>query len=271
MQPAAFDRLTKAIATVQPRRAALRLVAGAAMGALAVRAGRAPAAAAQRPPTATAPATTHLTVTNDTAAPVEVWLTLGSVGGCVQNVTLNDVNFVTNRVSANQGSFKLAPHDSVSYTAPPNTCLSGNVAFGGPPQNCPDRIQFPNGMNLAEFTLNNSSQGPNAQETVDISAVYGVNAHLQFQLSGGGAWNAGAGQQNIAAFENRALLDNIGLVGVFPYGCDDCIRRTSPTVTCPGPNVPPFPDMCDATHLCNVQRDASSAGGTVQIIFKGLL
>jgi hypothetical protein len=211
-------------------------------------------------------------VTNDTASPVEVFLTLGTVAGCAQNVSLNEVPFVTNRINANQGSFKLAPHDSQTYTAPPNTCLSGNFSFGGPPQNCPDRTQYPNGMNLAEFTINNSPQGPNAQETIDISGVYGVNAHLRFQISGGGPWNDGAGQHfNIAGFENRGLTDNIGISGVFPYGCDDCTRRTPPTVTCPGPNVPPFPDVCDTTHICNVQRDASTAGGTVQVIFAGFI
>ena len=272
MQGTRFDQLAKAVGTAPTRRAALRILAGATLGALAAtRPGRHSTAAAQRPPTATAAPTTHLTVTNNSGAVVQVYLTLGSVGGCAQNVTLNDVPFVTNRVNASQGWFNVAPHDSVTYTAPPDTCMSGNFSFGGPPQNCPDRGQFPNGMNLAEFTLNNSPQGPNAQETVDISGVYGVNASLQFQLSGGGAWNDGGGQQNITQFANQGLTANIGLAGVFPYGCDDCTRRTSPTVTCPGSNVPPFPEMCDATHICNVQRDATSSGGTVQVIFAGFI
>ena len=273
MQGTRFDQLTRAIGTAPTRRAALRILAGTTLGALAAaaRAGRRSIEAAQRPPTATDTPVTHLTVTNNSGAVVQVYLTLGPVGGCARNVTLNDVPFVTNRINQSQGWFNLASRDSVTYTAPPDTCLSGNFTFGGPPQNCPDRGQFPNGMNLAEFTLNNSPQGPNAQETVDISAVYGVNAHLQFQLSGGGAWNDGAGQQTITGFENRALTDNIGLSGVFPYGCDDCTRRTAPTVTCPGPNVPPFPDMCDATHICNVQRDAAGAGGTVQVLFNGFI
>jgi hypothetical protein len=261
-----FDHLTRILGEAPTRRAALKVLAGATAGALAARAGFRTAAAQSPPPQ------THLTVTNDTDAPVQVYLTLGIVGGCAQNVTLNDVPFVTNRVNANQGSFKLAPHDSVTYTAPPHTCMSGNFTFGGPPQNCPDRGQFPNGMNLAEFTLNNATQAANAQETIDISGVYGTNAHLRFQMSGGGDWNDGAGQHhNIADFENRGLTDSIGISGVFPYGCDDCTRRTSPTITCPGPNVPPFPDVCDPTHICNVQRDAATSGGTVQIVFAGFI
>jgi hypothetical protein len=267
-----FDHLTRDVGGAATRRAALRILAAAAAGALAAaRGGQRATEAAQRPPATTDTATTHLTVTNNSGAVVQVYLTLGSVAGCARNVTLNDVPFVTNRVNQSQGWFNVAPHDSVTYTAPSDTCMSGNFSFGGPPQNCPDRGQFPNGMNLAEFTLNNGTQGANAQETVDISGVYGVNAHLQFQLSGGGPWNDGAGQRTITGFENQGLLQNIGLSGVFPYGCDDCTRRTSPTVTCPGPNVPPFPNMCDATHICNVQRDAATAGGTVQVIFNGFM
>jgi hypothetical protein len=260
-----FDQLTKVLGAAPTRRSALKVLAGATAGAFAARTIRGTTAAAQ------SPSQTHLTVTNDTNSPVQVYLTLGTVDGCAQNVTLNDIPFVTNRVNANQGSFKLAPHDSQTYTAPPNTCLSGNFSFGGPPMNCPDRSQFPSGMNLAEFTINNSPQGPNAQETIDISGVYGTNAHLKFQVSGGGAWNDGGSQHNVTQFENRGLTDNIDISGVFPYGCDDCTRRTSPTVTCLGPNVPPFPNVCDTTHICNVQRDASTAGGTVQVIFAGFI
>ena len=90
-------------------------------------------------------------------------------------------------------------------------------------------------------------------------------------MSGGGPWNAGSAWPNVTQFENAGLLHNVGEVGVFPYGCDDCIRRTSPTVTCPGPDVPPFPNTCNVAHICNVQRDAATAGGSVQIVFGGFL
>jgi hypothetical protein len=261
MQGTRFDALTRALGAAPSRRATLKVLAGATVGALAARAGRRPAAAQ-------VPDTTHLTVTNDSPRPVEVWLTLGRVPGCV---TLAQVPFVTNRVNQDQGSFMLAPHDSQTYTVPPGQCISGNYTFGAPPQNCPDRGQWPNGINLAEFTINNANQGPSAQETIDISAVYGVNAHVRFAMSGGGPWNAGGARQNVAQFENAGLTHNVDEVGVFPYGCDDCTNRMAPTVMCPGPNVPPFPGTCSAAHLCNVQRDASRAGGSVQITFGGFL
>jgi hypothetical protein len=261
-----FDDLTKTLGAASSRRSTFKVLAGATMGALVARAtGRTASAQA---PTATAPPVTHLIVSNETAAPVQVWLTLGRVPGCVG---LDNIPFITNRVNPDQGWFTLAPHDSQDYSVPPGQCISGNYTFGTPPQNCPDRTQWPNGINLAEFTINNSNQGPSAQETIDNSAVYGANARIRFNLSGGGPWNAGGSRPNITSFENRGLMENVNVIGVFPYGCDDCTNRMPPTVMCPGPNVPPFPGVCSAEHLCNVQRDAASGGGSVQIIFNGFI
>lgn len=209
--------------------------------------------------------TTALQLTNGTGQDVTVFLTLGAVTGCVQNVA--DVPFVTNVVNPLQGSFTLSQGQPVSYTPPAGVGISGNFTFGTAPINCPTD-DFPNGVNVAEFILNNSFQGAGAQETIDISAVAGVNSLIQFAMSGGGGWNAGSTEPNVTEFENKGLNDNCGQVGVFPYGCDNCTKSTSPP-ECSGPPTPPPYGDCQSAPICNVQRDASSSGGTVTVTFMG--
>lgn len=208
---------------------------------------------------------TALQLTNGSSQDVQVYLTLGATSGCVQNV--GDIPFVTNVVNTLQGWFTLKQGDTVSYTPPSGSCINGNFAFGTPPINCPTDT-YPNGVNLAEFILNNDFQGPGAQETIDISAVAGVNAFIEFSMTGGGAWNAGSTEPNVTQFANKGLKENCGLVGVFPYGCDNCTERVAPP-ECAGPPPPPPYGDCQSAPICNVQRDASNSGGTVTVTFKG--
>jgi hypothetical protein len=211
--------------------------------------------------------TTILELENASNETVQVYLTLGATPGCVRNVA--DIPFVTNVVHALQGWFELAPGGAVSYVTPQSLGLNGNFAFGAPPINCPTEA-FPNGVNLAEFILNNGYQGTGAQETIDISAVAGVNAKLEFSMKGGGAWNAGPTVPLVTQFENKGLNDNSGQVGVFPYGCDDCTQSVSPP-QCDGSPTPPPYGSCQTAAICNVQRDASTAGGVVSITFRGFI
>jgi hypothetical protein len=210
---------------------------------------------------------TVLELTNGTGQDVQVYITLGATPGCIQNV--GDMTFVTNILNKLQGWFMVAPNASVSYTPPQGTGVNGNFAFGTPPINCPTN-SFPNGVNLAEFILNNSFQGPGAQETIDISAVAGVNADIKFSMNGGGVWNAGATEPNVTEFENKGLNDNCGVVGVYPYGCDACTQSVAPP-KCAGPPPPPPYGNCQSAPICNVQRDASNSGGNVLITFKGFI
>jgi hypothetical protein len=279
-----FDQLSKLLAGSASRRAALKALAAAAIaGLLAGVRGRAhageagmssptpspvPTPSPTQTPAPTAPRSqggpqTILRVTNSSGADVETYITLGATEGCM-NVARN-LPFVTNVVNDKQGSFMLRTGQSIDYTPPAGQCVGGNFAFGTPPLNCPP-AQIPNGVNIAEFILNNGFQGPGAQETLDNSAVSGVNANIRYVMTGGGAWNGGTTQPNITSFQNRGLRDNVGLVGVFPWGCDNCTTRTAPPV-CPIP----YDGACQAEHICNVQRDASNSGGTVEIIFNGFL
>jgi hypothetical protein len=214
-------------------------------------------------------AQTTLKITNRSGADVKVYLTLGAVAGCVQDVSA--IPLVTNPVNRLQGWFSLSNGATQAYTPPQPQGISGNFAFGSPPLNCPT-AEYRNGINLAEFMLNNSFQGPGAQETIDISCVAGANARIRFEMTGAGTWNAGPSQPRVADFANKPLGQNTGLVGVYPCGCDNCTSRNNPPQpSCPKSPAPPAYEECQAEPICNVQRDAAGSGGSVEVIFDGFL
>ena len=211
---------------------------------------------------------TEITIKNAMSESATVYITLGATSGCVQNV--GDIPFVTNVLSPLQGYFTLGTNDSVSYTPPAGTGINGNFSVNTPPLNC-QTTEFPSGVNLAEFILNNSFQAGNPQETIDISGVAGTNALFEFTLSGGGAWNAGKAHQNVTNFANQSIGNNVKQVGVFPYGCDDCTASVSPPTCTSLPIGAPNPPVPQTDAICNVQRDASKAGGTVTITINGVV
>lgn len=213
-------------------------------------------------------ARTELTLSNATSEAVQVYLTLGTVKRCVSHVA--NIPFITTVLSDLQGWFMLGAGQSVSYTPPHGHGLNGNVSFGSPPVNCAPP-QYPSGVNLAEFMLNNGFQGAAAQETIDISCVAGANAYVQFSMEGGGGWNAGPSQPTVTQFQNHAIGANVGMVGVFPYGCDVCTgSHNPPQCECP-PAGAPQPPVPQADAICNVQRNADGAGGTVTVTFSGFI
>jgi hypothetical protein len=218
------------------------------------------------------PARTTLALKNSSAIDVTVFLTLGAVAGCVASIAdvppIMSPTLPIAKLNDLQGSFTLKSGASVSFTPPVGVGISGNFAFGTPPLNCATS-QFPSGINVAEFTLNNAFQTGIPQESIDISAVAGVNSLLQFGMTGGGAWNAGSTQPNVASFENKKIGDNVGQVGVFPYACDICTGSDKPP-KCDAPPVgAPSPPVPQTQNICLVQRDASQAGGTVLVTFNG--
>jgi len=215
-----------------------------------------------------------LTVTNSNTADVTVFLTLGAVASCVASI--DDIPPIMSpvlpisKVNNLQGSFILKSGASVSFIPAVGVGISGNLAFGTPPLNCA-APQFPSGVNVAEFTLNNAFQTGIPQESIDISAVAGVNAFLEFNMTGGGAWNAGSTQPDVTSFENKKIGGNVGQVGVFPYACDVCTGSDKPP-KCPAPPVgAPSPPVPQTENICLVQRDASQAGGTVLVTFAGFV
>lgn len=204
---------------------------------------------------------TSLCIINCTKDTVLTYVTLGSIG---------DTNYVQNTYgmfgvldSAVQTSFYLLPNDTLNYISPIGKGINGNITFGYPPQNCPDTTQTPDGINLFEFNLNDNFL-VNAQETIDISCVSGVNCYIVSSMIGGGSWNNGT--DTLVFFGNNDLYSNTGLSGVFPFGCDSCIGITPHTPYCVGHKPYATPQK---TKICNIQRNSTANGGVVLVRFSG--
>jgi len=205
---------------------------------------------------------TELCIVNSTDDSVIVYLTLGSDTNYVTNV--NGIYGITE--TGLQGCFVIAPNDTVSYKSPCNKGFNGNLAFGTAPNNCPDTTLYPNGMNIFEFALNNNFNGiQNAQETIDISCVSGVNCKIGCNFSNRN-WNAGD-TTGFASIENSYIYDNVGRVGVFPYGCDSCTVIKNPPIC---PNHKKF-SQTQRKNICNVQRNATLKGGKLYVTYNGVL
>lgn len=197
---------------------------------------------------------TEMIIVNNTDDSVLVYLTLSGYNDSlapqyVQNV---DSVFGCTQTGLN-GSFYLAGRDSVSYTS--SKRFSGNVSFGSAPLNCPI-LSWPTGVNPFEFNLNVP------QESIDISAVGGVNCLLSVNLIGGPNWVA-AQYTNVRTFYNDSMYKNTNLVGVFPYGCTNCVNDQGAEGCVTKPETP------DSTHICNPTRAAGVKGGKVILTFNG--
>lgn len=210
---------------------------------------------------------TQIQLANQSTQDVVAYITLGATPGCVQDVsqlTFSDTSIKVTALAPLQGYFTLKANSSSYIKAPGTDGFNGNFSFSTPPLNCPTP-DFPNGVNLAEFIINNGFQQGSPQETLDISCVAGVNAKIKFAVSADN-WSTNGGAIAVSSFENQTGA-NTGLVGVYPYGCDNCTASVAPP-SCVGKQ----PKNANKEPICNVQRDAkSNAGGTVEVIYLGPL
>lgn len=202
---------------------------------------------------------TVLSLENHTNDTITVYLTLNQSSGYV-----NDVNGIFGIKSTNkkQGSLILYPNDVKTYVSPNGLAINGNIAFNDVPLNCPYV-----GATLFEFNLNNEHTVVNAQETVDISCVAGVNAYGEINLNAGigGNWTDNVHPDPITTIQNKPLYQNTGISGVFPYGCTNCIN-TDGAPDCKGRPSYATPNT---QKICTVQRNATESGGTVHIVYLG--
>jgi hypothetical protein len=208
---------------------------------------------------------TTLEIKNATHKEVSTYITLGATPGCVQDVGLLSLSHGVQitKLYDLAGVFNLPAHTTLTVTSPEGLGLNGNFSFDTPPLNCPCP-DYPEGVNLAEFIINNGFQ-TNGQETVDISCVCGANAFIEFELSESD-WTSDGGQiKCVESIANRTRYRNTGLVGVYPYGCDVCTGSISPPA-CVGLQ----PQNANIEPICNVQRNAATnMGGKVVVIFNG--
>jgi hypothetical protein len=198
--------------------------------------------------------------TNDT---VLGYITLGTTDGCLQDIL--DVPFIKDTVQGQrglQGWFTLNPKDSTPAYAPALLGYNGVISFEFAPNNCPDPV-YPNGINQFEFILNNAYQGTNAQESVNISCVHGANCVIGVDAVSENPFNAGPTYTNVQGFSNRLDKNAIGLVGVYPYGCDTCTGSKTP------PSCIPLPQPASKQSICQVQRNAALNGGLIKVVYLG--
>ena len=205
-------------------------------------------------------------ITNQTNSDVITYITLGATEGCIHDVSkliFSDSSITIDEVAPLMGHFILKANSSTEVSAG-NLGLNGNVSFNTPPMNCKTQ-ELPNGMNLAEFIINNGFQ-QYGQETIDNSCVAGANALIEMSVDTDD-WTSNWGKIPVTSFVNKKWDDNTGIVGVFPYGCDNCTSSNQPP-ECVGVQ----PQFANKEPICNVQRPANSnKGGTLEIKFLGFV
>jgi hypothetical protein len=219
---------------------------------------------------------TTLEITNDTAYPVPVMVTLGIGGFGVTNIKQIPWKIKPQPAgSPSQGIFLLPGHKSVRFNSGKKS-FSGNIAFGPTftargEGNAAKDACYPNATNLAEFTLN--QQG----ETVDLSRVNGVNAKIAVNFKEGPNWNDGAGgNTNVTQIADEQQISSWSSpAGVYGWQATNCVNVVLPVPNGPPSNLAPAPvNAPNAPQLqtaaqCNIQRSSGPTGGTVQIVYKG--
>jgi hypothetical protein len=190
-----------------------------------------------------------------------VYVTLGATPGCLQQVSL--IPFITDTIAGQrglQGTFKLAPGDSTIAYAPDSLGFNGVISFNGQPSNCPDTTLYPTGINQYEFMINNAFQGSNAQESINISCVHGVNCVISIDVKTLNPFNAGPTIPVIQAFRNT-LDRNAIISGVYSFGCDTCTgsKTLIPCIK--------YPQPAHEKSDCQVQRNSTQSGGLIKVIY----
>ena len=194
---------------------------------------------------------TTLQITNATKDSVLVYLTLGGGddGTFLQNV--NGVFGITQ--SGLVGSFYLHSKDTLSYTS--TLKLSGNIGFGSQGINCPNST-WVTGVNIFEFNLNEP------QESLDISAMGGVNSIMGVDLIAGPNWGV-TGNLDVRHCQNDTMYKNADHIGVYPFKCTDC------TDTLGSASCTQIAETPNKTAICNPTRSKDQRGGIVLLTFKG--
>jgi hypothetical protein len=200
---------------------------------------------------------TSLLVTNNTADSVMVYLVLS---GGQDSTFIQNVNGIFGCTQTGLvGSFYLHANDTVSYKS--TLMFSGNLTFGAMPQNCFDST-WTTGVNTFEFNLNEP------QESIDISAMGGVNSLMSVSLTGiiledTTQWQASPSYPDVRAFKNNVQGSNSNMVGVYPYGCPNCTNNEGKQA-CETPNETP-----NTEPICTPTRATGKRGGSVILTFNG--
>jgi hypothetical protein len=173
------------------------------------------------------------------------------------------------------GLFGIKPKDTVgscskgTFYAKQNTSyflkvtkpvLGAVLSFNG--NNLPCQTSQPlgykTGINIFEFSINTP------YEVFDISCEDGVNSILKATVSSKG-WQTGEGDyvKPFRTATNKFPLEkNIGIRGVFPYRCTDCVDLGSAVPQ----NCFNLKDTCNGQRICQVAR-TNKNGGCITILY----
>ncbi len=222
-------------------------------------------------PTPTPGTVTALKITNTGSSSVIIGFVSAAVGGaCPTSTTiltaeeLHNAGWCTDYEAGVNGAGKClktlgaagSATASTTVPNPDNKCISGNFGAGGF-ASC-QTVEYPHGWTQGEFTLNPTAT---TQEAIDISGVNGINYAVSIVVGSGWYYEDGTTIADGGTVgPNGALNDNIGVKGVYPNSCTDCIQLVG-TIPCEG--LSSLPPTCQASRVCNVQRDVTF-GGTVE-------
>lgn len=221
---------------------------------------------------------TELKLTNTASSAVTVGFVTAAAGGACPDIAelltaqeLYNAGWCTDYEAGVGGAGKClvtlgasgSTTGSIFVPNPSNKCISGSFGTGGF-ASC-QTTQYPNGWTQGEFTINPKAT---TQEAVDISGVNGINYELSIVFSNSGwAYEDGSSIVDGTVGPNKSLNENIGIKGVYPNSCTDCIQLVG-TIPCAG--LAPDPPTCNTSRICNVYRN-NAPGGAVEFKVGGQL
>lgn len=199
---------------------------------------------------------TDLVVTNcSDVDSVKVYLTLQAPNSVVGLFGIR----ASDTIGSCSKGFFYALKDSSYSSGTAATLLGVVLSFVG--DNDPCQVAVPKGflfgINIFEGSINTPS------ECFDLSCEDGVNSMLRTRVSDTINWATGEGDyvETFRSAENTfPLIKNIGIRGVFPYRCTDCIDL--------GKAIPEncfnLKDTCNTQRICQVAR-TGHIGGKIHI------
>lgn len=213
------------------------------------------------PPTSNTPEYTDVIIKNSSKLDsVQVFVTLQSTESIVGKFGMDSSNF--NPATKNKDGSPVkckgvfwAKKDSLYHLGYTATLYGAVVSFGADNYACDAAIShgWLYGVNIFEFTVNTPSTG---NESTDLSCLDGLNSYLKLTVSDTVNWIAGGKIFKNPAENKWPLKDNCGIVGVFPYHCDNCIDTVKP----PHPICFPLTG-CSDNPVNNCQLDRATVRG----------
>lgn len=186
---------------------------------------------------------TALTVSNDQAGAVEVFVSFGSDS----KITADDWSFC-NGAGLNC-NFNLAGKSSQPMPNPQGKYINATFSFAAP-VGC--------GVTKAEVNINN----PSWYDTFDVSLVdgYSNNVEMAYTPLSGKAQTLGP---------PKGDTGNEKVYGLFPYGCDICVERENPPCgISKGKTGCKKGTQYDPDVPCQVQGTVKGGGGSLEVKLK---